>query len=234
MNPARALPLILVPLVACDPDSLASGERLEEMMGTTPAPTEPAFEVRWFAGSQRGLMVDCDLVPAEVANDEDVIWGTLSVDLPEEPDPPVWLDWEEYSWALGLMVLVDRQRYSAPVVDDYDLESPRVWGAASKHALLYIDGDIDQAVEELLVVPDDAEPIQDEVSWVELVPAVIAAQDTFVGGLSVPTGPLSEDHEDDDEELLPITSLEYFEDDTVFGVLSGEALAGLELAGSCE
>ncbi len=234
MNRACLL-LLSIGLTGCDPDSLASGERLEELMGSTPAPSEPALEVRWFAGAQRGLLVDCTLVAADIGSEEDVIWGTLSVDLIEQPEPPIWLDSDEFSWSIGLMVLVDRARYLPPEArGGDDLERLRgVWGAASRHALLYVDGDLAAANDQLLVLPDNAEPLEDEVTWVELLPAVIAAQDTFVGGISALTGPMSEDHEADEEELLPITAIEYLEDETMMGVLTGDALAGLELAESC-
>ena len=230
MNPARA-GLFLLLLTGCEPASLASGERLDELMGSTPAPQDPAFEVRWFAGLQSGLTIDCALVPAEIGNDEDVIWGTLSVELPEDPEPPVWLDWEDYSWALGLFVLVDRERYLPPEDSDGDdLEAWRgVWGAAGGHALLYVEGDTELAHEELLIVPDNAEDV-DAIDWVELLPAVVAAQDTFVGGISARTGRLSEDEE---EDLLPITSLDYLDDQGVLGVLSGDDLAGATVLDSC-
>ena len=235
MNTSHAIPLLttLALLTACHPSSLAAGENLEELMGVQPLPTDPGAELRWFGGRSRGLEISCELAEVELG-DEEAVLGTASVDLFDEPEPPRWLHTEDYQWAVALIVLVDRQRYEGPGLDEEESleETPGVWGIASHHALLLVDGDLEAAQDQLVVQPDEAEPLED-VGWVEILPAVIDANDSFVGGMSLLTGPLSEDHEGD-EDLLPVTNVHWVEDELALRLFSGEALVGAQMAEGCE
>lgn len=235
----RALTFCLIaPLLGgCDGDSLASGERLEQLMGQIPMPDQPAFELRWFMGPDEGLLVDCDLQPTEIGNDEEALLGSLTVELASEPEPPVWLHTNAgYSWAVALVVLVDGQRYEQPDTGDgADLDVWRgVWGVAARNALLVVDGDLEMAQQQLLVVPDDADPLEGSHTWVELLPAVVAANDDFRRGISLLTGPLSDEGEEEEwGDQLTITSMEWLEDEVVLGVVSGESINGAQLDESC-
>lgn len=212
----------------CD-GSLISGANLESLLGVTPLPVEPAWEVRWYAGPDDQITIGCDLIDAELIED-DVYWEDLYGYPPDIGDPPIWVvsESENYRYAIALVVLVDAERYisleNSPEQEDEEFDSldfwRGVWGGVSSSALLFAEGDLESMAEDALLLPDALEVAEDEPIWLGLLPELASVKEDLAGALY----PLPDEDETDLYAVgLQITPTEYLSDAS-YEVLSGEIL----------
>lgn len=219
-------PLLL--LLGCD-GSLLGPDSLENLLGIAPEPTSPAWQLRWYAGPDEGLVVDCTLEPTEVDPD-DIGAGVVVVVPPERGEPPVWIERREFRWALALPVLVDAETYAFDGEDDpFDnLEIQGVWGITEQRAWLFWEGDADAVADDLVPI-DDEFLLDQEASdvWVGFLPEVVEPSGDPRTGLF----PLDEEEQFDiiEEGMLVRASTQLR--DRQFEVWTGEALGGFSEAG---
>ena len=226
----RQSPLLLFLLAGCG-DSLISGESLESLLGLTPLPSSPAWEVRWYSGPESELVVDCALYPTEIEQD-DVYWENLYGVPPEIEEPAVWVEADEYRYAIALLLLADVDRYvSVDEMEESDegLEFWRgIWGGVQSRALLFAEGDLDAMAEDALLLPDAIEVAEDEPIWLGLLPELAAVKEDLSGALY----PLPEDEDDGIDELgLEVTPTEYLSE-SAYEVLTG-AILGDGVSSGC-
>ena len=208
--------------------SLISGANLESLLGVTPLPVDPAWEVRWYAGAEAQISIGCELIDAELIED-DVYWEDLYGFPPNIEQPPVWVvsEAESYRYAIALLTLVDAERYISPEEsqegDEYfeSLDMWRgVWGGVSSNALLFAEGDLESMAEDALLLPDALDLVQDESIWLGMLPELASVKEDLAGALY----PLpNEDELDLFDVGLKITPTEYLSDAS-YEVLSGEIL----------
>ena len=214
--------LLLFALTGCG-DSLISGESLESLLGLTPLPGAPAWEVRWYTGPESEMVVGCDLLPTEIEQD-DVYWENLYGIPPEIEEPAAWVEAGKYRYAIALLLLADAERH-VPVDEmeshEDDLEFWRgIWGGVQDRALLFAEGDLDAMAEDALLLPDAIEVAEDEPIWLGLLPELAAAKEDLSGALY----PLPEDEDEGVDELgLEVTPVEHLSD-SGYEVLTGEIL----------
>jgi len=85
-----------------------AGDQLEALLGIQAVPTDPAFEYRWYQGPGEGLVVGCELVPAEGIFEEEALFGELRALPMDDPEPAAWFTLEDGTRvAIGFMALVD-------------------------------------------------------------------------------------------------------------------------------
>jgi len=230
---------LLFLLVACDPGGLYSAEQLAELGDLAPLPVEPAWEVRWYQGWGEGLELACGLIEAEIVEEEltgGVVWTE-----PPEPDElvddAVWIEGDDFSWAVALFVLVDPTIYQPEdwVIGaaDEDLEegmdteaileaSAGVWGGAGDRALLLGEGDLDLLAEEVTLTDDAWDALLEGGTWIGLQAQIAEVSEELEGSLY----PLPE-HEQEafDHDGLRVQATDFLEESAV-NVLSGEVVGG--------
>ncbi len=114
---------LALPLGACELGGLYSPAQLEGLTDISPLPEEPHWELRWYRGGGDGLTLSCELLPAEVL-DEDLTGGHVWAEPPELWESPVWIEEEDqdFRWALALFVLVDPNVYDPEDWVEWDEE----------------------------------------------------------------------------------------------------------------
>jgi len=206
------------------------GPGLDELLGLSEAPREPVWQLRWFAGLGEGLVVDCVLHPPihPEYHMEDAWFGWADVP-PPDPGGPAWLLEEpEYSWGVAVAVLVDRQRANYEAAEDVEAAvDPDLgrWGAAPWNALLFLDGDLERATEELGIEVPPERPVYSGLQWAELFPEVVLASGSFAGALL----PLTDEEQVWEEWWLHTVAEDHLEEELA-PLFSGETLGGLRWA----
>ena len=212
-------------ITGCDA-TLISGATLESLLGVTPLPVDPAWEIRWYAGPDEPLSIGCELIDAELIED-DVYWEDLYGEPPDVDGPPIWVTSEaqNYRYAIALLALVDADRYisledieeEVEELDSLDLWRG-VWGGVSGNALLFAEGDLEAMAEDALLLPDALEVATDEAVWLGMLPELAAVKEDLAGALY----PLPDEDEADLYDVgLRVSPTEYLSDAS-YEVLSGE------------
>ena len=225
--------LIFTTLLTGCGESLLSGEALESMMGLTPLPGVPAWEVRWYAGAEEPIQLNCSLQTTEITTD-DLYWERLYSTLPTLEEPAFWIPAEDYRYAIGLFTLVDAERYvySDEVAwdDEADFESldfwRGVWGGVAGRALLFAEGDLERMAEEALLVPEALEVAEDGPIWVGMLPELVEVKEDLIGTLY----PLPDEEYEELEtyglEVTPVDFLASAAEDILSGQFNEAGVTG--------
>jgi|GEM_PF-4720693 len=235
---ARRIAALFLPLVGCG-DSLVSGPALDRLLGIEPFPARPAWLQMWVDEGGEGVLYSCDLAPVPGSVDEEdddtVVLDQVWVPPPEWAEPVAWTEEESFVWALGLHVLVDRDRFdpvrAADAFDHEELEGlVGVWGMADTYARLHGEGDLHELGEAVVAGQVPPELDDDGRAWVGFAQEIVVATSTFAGAV---TALDEEDQEVLVEDGLPVRRLDTL-DQTSVSLLFGLPFGGVDLVGDCE
>ena len=249
MQPSRTLPWTLMParfprlvtllaLTGCG-DSLVSGTALELMLDMGRVPERPGWVQLWVDEGGEGIVVSCEVmpVPRELIEDSEdtLVIDRLEVPPPDWAEPVAWTEHDEFSWALALHLLVDRDRLdfldAAEALEFGEVEDiPGVWGMADTLARLHGEGDTEALGDTIIAGQVPPELDDDGRAGVGFANEIVAATGTFEGALAALD---PDDQADLSEDGLPVRRLDTLDNASLL-LLSGEPFGGLELAQDCD
>lgn len=229
--------VFLLPIIGCG-DSLISGPALDRLLGLEPFPANPAWLPLWVDEGGEGVLYSCGFepVPGEVdEEDEDtVVLDQVWVPPPDWSEPVAWTEGRSFAWALGLHLLVDRDRFdferAAFAFDEEDIDQlVGVWGLADSFARLHGEGNLDALGDEVVAGQVPPELDDDGRSWVGFAQEIVVATGTFAGAVTA----LDRDEQDELYDGIPVRRLSSL-DDASISLLFGLPFGGVGLAGECD
>jgi len=231
------LPVLTLSLAGCG-DSLISGPALERLLGFEPFPSQPAWLPLWVDEGGEGVLYTCEFVPVPGSVDrqdaDTVVIGKVWVPPPEWTEPVAWTEEDDFSWALGLHLLVDRERFdfemASRAFDDEEVSSlAGVWGLADSYARLHGEGDLEAMGDAVVAGQVPPELDDDGRTWVGFAQEIVLATGTFAGAVTA----LDPEETSDLYGGIPVRSLSSL-DDASIALLLGQPFGGVGLSGRCE
>jgi hypothetical protein len=235
MSRALALLCSLSPraLLGCG-DTLLGGGWLDELMGLEEIPAEVAWELRWYQGPERPLLVECGLREPWNGGGElgEVYFGVTEIPPPSvegAPEASALIEGDGYSYAIAMLVLMEPEVYDRadPEGTRTDLDTSRgTWGVVRDYVVLVAEGDTIALTQELMLDPHFP-LIEPGVQLVGFLPEMMLGMGTFTGAI-YPTG-----HEEREylwEQGLPAVHIETI-DEMTWEVFEGLPMGGAERQG---